>query len=347
MPPPVPPAPDGRPALFAVYGATGHTGRMVCAELSRRGLMFALSGRDAPRLRELAASLRGCEVRPASVDHPPSLAAAFAGASAVINCAGPFLDTAHAVCRAALDAGAHYVDLAAEQPAAAHCFKSFAASARARGLSVLPAAAFHGGLADLLATAAMGEWDRADAIEIAIALDSWHPTAGTRRTGRRNTATRLNVAGGRLGPVPDPAPRRDWAFAAPFGVESMIELGFSEIITIASHLRTAEVHTYLMTSALNDVRDPDTPAPVVDPQTGHSPQRFRMEVHVRRDGAVRQAAAAGRDIYFASAPIVVEAAARVTADPGRDGGAFALGERFDAVDFLQAIAGPDLVVEIG
>ena len=347
MSPAVPAALDRRLAPIVVYGATGHTGRMVCAELSRRGLAVALCGRDAQRLHERAAAVGLGDVRPASVDHPPSLAAALSGASAVINCAGPVLDTAEAVCRAALDANAHYLDLTAEQSAAAHCFEFFDASARKRGLSVLPAAAFFGGLADLLATAAMGDWTRADAIEIGVALDSWYPTEGTRLTGRRNTAKRLNVVDGRLAPLPDPAPRRDWAFGAPFSTESMIELPFSEIITIAHHLQTTEAHTYLMTSALNDIRNPDTPPPLVDAQSGRSPQRFRLEVHVRRDGAVRQAAAVGHDIYFVSAPIVVEAAARVVAEPGRDGGAFALGERFDAADFLRAIAGPNLLVEFG
>jgi hypothetical protein len=336
----------GSLAPIIVYGAAGHTGRMVCAELSRRGLAFALSGRDAQRLRHVAASVRVDDVRPASVHDPVSLGAAFAGASAVINCAGPFLDTADAVCRAALDAGAHYLDLTAEQPAAEHCFETFAAPARERGLSVLPAAAFYGGLADLLATAAMDDWIRADAIEMGVALDSWHPTVGTRVTGQRNTAKRRNIADGRLVPLPDPAPRRDWAFAAPFGVQPTVELPFSEMITIAHHLRTTEAHTYLTTSALGDVRSPDTPPPVVDAATGHSPQRFRLEVRVRRDGVVRTAVAHGHDIYFASAPIVVEAAARLAADPQRVGGAFALGERFDAADFLQAITTPDLRVEL-
>jgi hypothetical protein len=346
MPPAVSRASD-RLAPIIVYGATGHTGRMVCAELARRRLAFALSGRDAHRLRALAVSRDAVDVRPASVEHPLSLAAAFEGASAVINCAGPFLDTADAVCGAALDAGAHYLDLTAEQSSAAHCFEAFAGSARERGLSVLPAAAFYGGLSDLLATVAMGDWTHADAIEIGIALDSWHPTEGTRLTGRRNTAKRVNVVDGRLTPLPDPPPRREWTFGAPFGVESMIELPFAETITISRHLRTTEVHTYLMAAALNDVRDPDTPAPLVDAQTGHSPQRFRLEVHVRREGVVRQASAMGHDIYFVSAPIVVEAAARLAADRGGDGGAFALGERFDASGFLHAIAGADLLVESG
>ena len=338
---------ESQAAPIVVYGATGHTGRFVCAELARRGLPLAISGRDPHKLRRLADAVGAVDIRPASIDDRTSLAAAFAGASAVINCAGPFLDTAAAVCEAALEAGAHYLDVSAEQSAAAGCFESFADAARQRGVAVLPAAAFYGGLADLLATAAMGDWTTADLIDIGIALDGWHPTAGTRITGKRNTATRLNVVGGVLAPLVQPAQPRSWEFGAPFGEEPMVELPFSEIITIARHLRATEVHTFLTRSALDDIRNPDTPPPLVDPETGHSAQQFRMEVLVHRDGAVRRAVASGRDIYAVSAPIVVEAAVRVTSARGHHaGGAFALGERFDAADFLQALAPRHLHVEI-
>lgn len=339
--------PSTSPAPIVVYGATGHTGRFVCAELVRRGLPLVLSGRSPQALRELAATLGAADVRPAAIDDPLALSAAFAGASAVINCAGPFLDTAAAACQAALDAGAHYLDLSAEQPAAIAAFESFGPIARRRGLAVLPAAAFYGGLADLLATAALGDWATADRIEIATALDSWHPTEGTRITGQRNTAPRLNIAGGVLAPLPQPAPQRSWRFAAPFGEQPMVELPFSETITIARHLRANELHTYLTNAALTDLRNPDTPPPVVDAQAGHSPQRFRMEVVVHREGMQRQAAAAGHDIYAVSAPIVVEAAARLRGDRGRHaGGAFALAERFDAADFLRALAPRHLQLEL-
>jgi hypothetical protein len=46
--------------------------------------------------------------------------------------------------------------------------------------------AFYGGLGDLLATEAMERWAAADEICIAVALDSWQPTRGTRLTGQRN-----------------------------------------------------------------------------------------------------------------------------------------------------------------
>jgi hypothetical protein len=44
--------------------------------------------------------------------------------------------------------------------------------------------AFYGGLGDLLATAAMGDWPAADHLTIAYALSSWRPTPATRATGR-------------------------------------------------------------------------------------------------------------------------------------------------------------------
>jgi uncharacterized protein YbjT (DUF2867 family) len=338
---------ERRAAPMVVYGATGHTGRFVCAELVRRRVPLAISGRSPHQLRELAGAIGTVDVRPASIDDHASLAAAFAGASAVINCAGPFLDTAATVCKAALDAGAHYLDITAEQAAAAGCFESFAGAARQRGVAVVPAAAFYGGLADLLATATMGDWTTADRIDIAIALDHWHPTAGTRLTGKRNTATRVNVAGGVLAPLVQSAHPRTWTFGAPFGDEPVVELPFSEMITITRHLRATEVHTFLTRSSLDDIRNPDTPPPRIDPVTGYSAQQFRMEVVARRDGAVRRSAASGRDIYAVSAPIVVEAAVRLAGARDRHaGGAFALGERFDAADFLRALAPRHVHVEI-
>ena len=46
--------------------------------------------------------------------------------------------------------------------------------------------AFYGGFGDLLATEAMERWVAADEICIAVAIDSWQPTRGTRLTGQRN-----------------------------------------------------------------------------------------------------------------------------------------------------------------
>ena len=78
----------------AVFGAYGHTGRFVVAELYKRGWEPILSGRNAAKLNAVAGEHPQSETRLASVDDPTSLDHAIAGASAVINCAGPFVDTA-------------------------------------------------------------------------------------------------------------------------------------------------------------------------------------------------------------------------------------------------------------
>src|SRR5262245_45432 len=175
-------------ATVAVFGAAGHTGRFVVSELVRRNLAPIAVGRDAAKLAAFAD--QGAEVRQASIEDAASLDRACAGAAALINCAGPFLDTAHAVASAALRAKIHYLDVTAEQPSARATYESFDKPAREAGVIVMPAMGFYGGFADLLATTALGNWDSADEMRIGIALDSWLPTQGTRITGKRNTAQR-------------------------------------------------------------------------------------------------------------------------------------------------------------
>src|SRR6202453_3592139 len=114
----------------AVFGAYGHTGRFVVAELRRRGWTPIVSGRDAGKLAVLAAADTDLESRPASIDDPASIDRALAGAAAVINCAGPFLDTAEPLVAAALRARVHYLDITAEQASALAIFERFAAAAR-------------------------------------------------------------------------------------------------------------------------------------------------------------------------------------------------------------------------
>ena len=135
-----------------VYGAYGHTGRFVTAELVRRGLVPVLSGRDAGKLAALGAEYPDLEQRPAAIDDPAALRAALEGVAAVINTAGPFLDTAGALAAAAVRAGVHYLDVSAEQQNVAALHRDLGDAARAAGVAVVPAMAFYGGLADLLAT---------------------------------------------------------------------------------------------------------------------------------------------------------------------------------------------------
>ncbi|MFZ5547253.1 MAG: saccharopine dehydrogenase NADP-binding domain-containing protein [Pseudomonadota bacterium] len=328
-----PSSPASLPAVasIAVYGAGGHTGRFVVAEALRRGMPVVAVGRDAARLPA------GVPHRVAAIDDAESLTRAFAGSAVVINCAGPFLDTAAPVAAAAIAAGAGYLDVTAEQGSALATFEAFDAPARQAGVTVIPAAGFYGGLADLLAST-LAAGDAVEELTVAIALDRWWPTEGTRKTGARNQLPRVVIEGGRLVPLALPAAESTWVFDAPHGAQPVVELPFSEVPTIARHLPVRRMRSLLSRHALADIRDVATPPPAASDDQGRSAQHFEMVVELRAGDRTRRATARGQDIYAVSAPLVVEAAQRLM-QPGFDRrGALALAEAFDPAGFLDALA---------
>ncbi|MEV4491189.1 saccharopine dehydrogenase NADP-binding domain-containing protein [Micromonospora coxensis] len=320
-----------------VYGATGHTGRFVIDELLRRGLVPVLAGRSAERLADVPSRHAALDRRVVGIDDPDLLRQAVAGAGAVINCAGPFLDTALPLAHAAVEAGAHYLDVTAEQPVVQALYRDLDAPARAAGVVVVPAMAFYGGLADLLVTAALDGDPQADEVEVAIGLDRWWPTAGTRATGARNTATRLVIRDGALTALESPAPTGTWSYPSPLGDQSVVQMPFSEVVTLDRHLELGELRSYLNTVPLQDLRDAATPAPASTDEQGRSAQQFVVDVVVRRGTDTRRTSATGRDIYAVTAPIVVEGAVRLLDGRHRGAGAAAPGEAFDAADVLATL----------
>jgi short subunit dehydrogenase-like uncharacterized protein len=349
----------------AVFGASGHTGRFVVAELRARGFVPLLVGRDAAKLRAAAMSepgpgpgsrsVAGAEewVRVASVGAPGSLDRAFAGADAVVNCAGPFAETAAPVIEAAVRAGIPYVDVAAEIEANLDTFARFEEPARAAGVAVVPAMAFFGGLGDLLVTAATESagWTAVDEAHIAYGLSGWHPTAGTRDAGavsrQRRGGRRVRYADGRLEYRDDAAPATKWDFPEPMGTRAVIgEFSMADIVTVPTHLAVPEVRTYMTVEAARDLAAPDTPAPVAVDEHGRSAQTFVVDVVVRSGGVERRATARGQDIYAVSAPLAVEAVRRVIEGRVKGAGVLSAGAAFDAADFLGALSA-HVSVELG
>jgi hypothetical protein len=327
-----------RSGEITVFGATGHTARFVVAELHRRGRSPILCGRDAKKLKDLVSTYPEAAIRIASVDDPVSLDQALAGAAAVLNCAGPFADTAAPIIEAAMRARIPYLDVAAEPQTVLDAFERFDEPAKQAGIVVAPGLAFYGGFGDLLATAALGEWTAADEICIAIALDGWNPTRGTRLAGRRSAGRRRFLVNGKLEFLADPPPTRDWNFPEPFGVQPVVGLPFGEVIFISRHIRVPDVRSYLNLSPLKDIRDPNTPPPSPADDSGRSAQSFVIEAVARRGSAERRAIAQGRDIYAVTAPIIVEAAERILDNRTKPVGTVAAGEIFNAQEFLEALS---------
>jgi hypothetical protein len=299
----------------AVIGAGGHTGAFVVAELERRGITSV------------------------PCDRATNLDLALQRAHAVINCAGPFADTAARVIETAIRAGIPYLDVTAEVEVVTDTFARYAEA----GIPIVPAAAFYGGLGDLLATAALRDWPGADQLTIAYALSSWLPTRGTQATGRvsarRRNGRRIAYTGRQLQFREGDQPRGEWTFPAPIGSRPVIgEVTMADSATIPTHLDIPEIATYMSSNALDDLAGPDTPGPVAVDERGRSAQTFLVEVVARSGGAERRAVATGQDIYAVTAPLVVEATCRVLAGAGGATGVASLGARFDATDFLNSLS---------
>src|SRR2546426_4899070 len=326
---------ETKPAV-AVIGATGYPGRFVVADLLRRGITPIAIARNAAAL-EAANFDKKVVRRQATVDDAASLDRALQGAQAVINTAGPFIDTADPVASAALRAKMHYVDVAAEQVPTGKLFEKFDEPARKAGIVVLPAMAFFGGLADLMVTALMQDWDAADSVETLIGFDSWHPTQGTRNTIERKSVGNMVLTGGHLTPAPSSPAQKKWKFAEPVGDQVVLEMPFSETLLIARHVKTAVHHNYLTQVAIADVLDPSTPPPKAADARGRSAQNFVVEVVVTRGDDQRRACTRGRDGYAVTAPLTGEAVERLLKGQFTSAGAHAPGEIFDAKAILAAL----------
>jgi hypothetical protein len=321
-----------RNTSVAVVGAYGHTAKFVLAQLHELGLDPIPVGRDRARL----SALRAGAPRVASVDDPASLDRAFAGVAAVVNCAGPFADTAAPVVEAAIRAGAHYVDVAAEQAVTMDVLSRFDATARQAGVAVVPSMAFYGGLGDLLATAALGDWPAADDVRIAIGLDSWLPTGGTRRTVARNAGRHVVFTDGRFAPPPSTPSTLTWRFPEPLGEQRLTELATADHVTIAHHLRTPRIGVHISAGSLAELADPASPPPVPADHLGRSAQIFHVDVVVSRRGERRRARASGRDIYAVSGPLAAGAVARLL-DGTAPTGAVTAGQLTDPAAFLRSL----------
>lgn len=323
-------------ARIAVLGAGGHTGRFVMDVVAEEGAVavpVTRSGRFAQR----GGKERGCPVLDFS--DPSRLDRALADADAVINCAGPFFDTAEPAAEAALRRGIPYVDVTAEQVTVQRLFERLDGRAQATGITMVPAMAFYGGLADLLVTALVDSANPVEDIQIAIALDSWQPTQGTRLTGARNTYPRQLVRGGKLDPVPASLPASSWKFPEPFGEQPVACVPLAEIILLARHINADSITSYMNQRPLDDLADPRTPAPVSADSRGRSSQRFVVDVRLCGRGASRRGIASGRDIYAVTAPLAVRACLHLLANASAKGGVFSPGEILPARSFLSALAG--------
>jgi len=325
---------------IALYGAAGHTGQFIAAELARRGFAPVLGGRDGAKLAPVAARL-GAELCEVDALDARGLDAFLIGTDAIVNAAGPFGDTAPALIEAALRARLPYLDVTAEPFVAKEVFERFADPARDAQTIVAPAFAFFGALGDLLVTAALDGHADADRVTLAFALDRWRPTKGTRLAGERRAGRRLVRTGGRL-EVRDPAQppsKGSWQFQPPFGEQPTVgEFSTVDVVTLSQHIAVDSISTWINQAPLADLATSDSGGPKAADDSGRSAQQFLIEAVVQRGVEERRASLYGRDIYAVTAPIVVEAVSWILDGRAQSVGVVTAGQLFDARGFLAALS---------
>jgi short subunit dehydrogenase-like uncharacterized protein len=96
-----------------IYGAYGYTGALVAETAVENGLSPVLAGRTARKVERQATDL-GLDHRVFSLQHPEVVERQVEEFSAVLNCAGPFSETAEPMYSACLRAGTDYLDITGE-----------------------------------------------------------------------------------------------------------------------------------------------------------------------------------------------------------------------------------------
>jgi short subunit dehydrogenase-like uncharacterized protein len=186
---------------IVVFGATGYTGENTARELVAGGAKPVLAGRNADRLKKLAAELGGLETQVADVSRPASVIALVDRGDVLVSTVGPFGRWGAPAVEAAIDRGAWYLDSTGEAGFIRRVFEEFGPRAESAETALVTAFGFDyvpGNLAGALALAGAGS--HAVAVDVGYFLHGPVGVSGGTRTSMVQASLARNFAfhGGRL-----------------------------------------------------------------------------------------------------------------------------------------------------
>ena len=313
--------------MIALFGATGYTGKLVAAELSRKGLPHRLGGRNPEKLATVPSDAERVVL---DVGESGRLDQFLDGATALISTVGPFVRLGMPAVEAAVRNGVPYVDSTGEQQFMADVYEKFADAS----VPIVPACAFDYVPGDLAAAIAMADLG-SEVSEVAVHTQaSPIPSRGTARTTVEMAQALSSEARVRRVPFPD-------------GVRTAVEFPFGDV-PLAHHAGEARVITTMVL--------PSVVAPVVRRLSGVLPKlgslverlpegpsprmraraKFRVLAEALGPGGRAAVLCEGRDVYGLTARFLVAAAQKVTGS-----GAMAPAEALDPVPFFDSVSYED------
>lgn len=98
---------------WLIYGAYGYTAELIIEEAVRRGHQPIIAGRDEEKVLAIAEKY-ALHYRVFDLSHKQKVRQAIRDVGLVLNCAGPFVETATLMRAACLDEAVHYLDITGE-----------------------------------------------------------------------------------------------------------------------------------------------------------------------------------------------------------------------------------------
>lgn len=228
-----------------IYGATGHSGRLITRRVCELGLRPVLCGRDAGKLAAFADEL-DLDRRVATTTDPDGLDHALAGVTVVLNAAGPFSRTAEPIADACLRAGAHYLDITAEL-SSIELVRLRNDDARRRNVMVMPAVGFDVVPTDCLAAHVARRLPGATRLAIAV-TNLFFLSRGSAKTLIENVNRGMVRRDGGLAPVPLGSIERSFDFG--HGPTAALNVSLGDLTTAYYTTGIANVETYVEATPL-------------------------------------------------------------------------------------------------
>ena len=222
-----------------VYGSYGYTGRLIAREAVARGGSPAVAGRDGRAVAEQADRL-GVEGRTFGLESD-DLESHLASFDAVLNCAGPFVDTAGPMVAACLATDTDYLDITGEF-SVFESLRQRDAAARESEVTLLPGVGFDVVPSDCLAAFLGEQLPEADQLRLGI--------KGGGGLSRGTAKTLVEHAGsggvvrrnGRLIQVPTAFRTREIDFGD--GPEHAVTIPWGDVVTAAHSTGIESVEVY-------------------------------------------------------------------------------------------------------
>jgi short subunit dehydrogenase-like uncharacterized protein len=237
---------------WLLYGANGYTGELIAREAVARGMCPTLAGRRRQPIEALAKELN-CPSAVFALDDHTALVDALQDKHAVLNCAGPFSQTARVIMQGCLATHVHYLDITGEVDVF-ELARSVHDKAVRAGIVLCPGVGF-----DVVPTDSLAAYLKhalPDATHLSLAFDSRTGfSKGTAKTAIESAGVGLRVRrAGKLVELPLGALRRTIDFGE--GARNTAAISWGDVSTayFTTGIENIEVYTTTSPPALKRMR---------------------------------------------------------------------------------------------